>query len=68
DVKPVGFSGQPGCLIAFFVILPVLILVGTMIATFTIVTCLNVGGCFEQILQNIFEGFSQGLTPPVYPE
>ena len=59
--QPVGFSGQPGCLIAFFIILPVLIMIATMIATFTIITCLNIGGCFGSIMQNIFEGFSQGL-------
>ena len=64
--EPLGnFSGQIGCILVFFlVIFPLLIMIGTMIATFTIITCLNVGGCFERILQAIFEGFSQGLTPP----
>lgn len=63
DPEPLGFSGQPGCFIAFLIILPILIMIGTMIATFTIITCLNIGGCFETIMQNIFESFAQGLTP-----
>jgi hypothetical protein len=63
---PLGFSGQPGCLIAFFIILPVLIMIATMIATFTILTCLNINDCFAQILGGILEAFAQGLTPPDY--
>lgn len=64
DPEPLGFSGQPGCLIAFFIILPIIIMIGTMIATFTIITCLNINGCFETIMQNIFEGFAQGVILP----
>jgi len=64
DPEPLGFSGQPGCLIAFLIILPIIIMIGTMIATFTIITCLNINGCFQTIMQNILEGFAQGLTLP----
>ena len=63
DYAPVGFSGQPGCLIAFFIVLPIFIMIGTMIATFTILTCLNFRGCFESIMQSLFEGLSQRLYP-----
>ena len=56
-----GFSGQPKCLITFIIVFPVLILIATMIETFTIIMCLNIGGCFESIMQNMFKGFSQGL-------
>jgi len=63
DPEPLGFSGQPGCLLTFFIILPIIVMIVTMIATFTIITCLNIGGCFERLWENIAEGF-QGLTPP----
>ena len=63
DPEPLGFSGQPGCLIGFLIIFPILLMIATMVATFTIITCLNIRGCFETILQNLFEGM-QGLTPP----
>ena len=63
DPEPLGFSGQTGCLIGLLVILPILIMIGTMIATFTIITCLNINGCFEKVFEGIFEGL-QGLTPP----
>jgi hypothetical protein len=63
DPEPLGFSGQPGCLIGLLIILPILIMIGTMIATFTIITCLNINGCFEKVFEGIFEGL-QGLTPP----
>jgi hypothetical protein len=62
--EPVGFSGQLGCLIGFFIVLPIIVMIGTMIATFTIITCLNINSCFETIMQNILEGFSQGLDLP----
>jgi hypothetical protein len=64
--KPLGFSGQLGCgLVFILVILPLMLVIGTMIATFTIITCLNIGGCFEKILESVFSGL-QGLTPPDY--
>ncbi|MCK4416220.1 MAG: hypothetical protein KAU84_03620 [Thermoplasmatales archaeon] len=64
--EPLGFSGQIGCVMIFFmIVLPILVMIGTMIATFTIISCLNIGGCFEKILQSIFDGL-QGLTPPGY--
>ena len=65
--EPLGFSGQLGCFLVFFtVLLPILVMIGTMIATFTIITCLNIVCCLENILQGILEGALQGLTPPGY--
>ncbi|MCK5261685.1 MAG: hypothetical protein KAJ44_05855 [Thermoplasmatales archaeon] len=65
--EPLGFSGQLGCMMVFFmVIFPILVMIGTMIATFTILTCLNINNCLEKILQGILEGALQGLTPPGY--
>ena len=63
DPEPLGFSGQPGCLIAFFIVFPIFLMIAVMVATFTIITCLNIRGCFETILQNLMDGL-QGLTPP----
>ena len=60
EPEPLGFSGQPGCVITLFILLPILISIAIMIATITIITCLNIGGCFEKILEGMF----QGLTPP----
>jgi hypothetical protein len=63
DPEPLGFSGQPGCLIGFLIVFPIILMIAMMVATFTIITCLNIGGCFEKIMENLAEGM-QGLTPP----
>jgi hypothetical protein len=62
--EPLGFSGELGCTITLIVLLPILILIVTLVATITIITCLNLGGCFEQLFQNMMEGFLEGLTHP----
>jgi len=45
------------CVITYIVLLPVFLVIGLLIATITIVTCLNVNNCFEnlinQLLQNL---------------
>jgi hypothetical protein len=56
DTNPFAF------LILLLVLLPVLLMITTVIATATIITCLNLGGCFEALFENIVVGFFQGLT------
>jgi hypothetical protein len=51
-------------LILILVLLPVLLMITTLIATITIVTCLNIGGCFESLFESIVVEFFQGLTQP----
>jgi len=65
---PAGLStSNPiGCVIAAVVLAPVILIIGIVIATVTIVTCLNVGGCLETLMQNLMDSISQGLTPADY--
>jgi len=48
------------CIITYIVLLPVFLIIGLIIATVTIVTCLNINDCFT----NIMENFLQGLNRP----
>ena len=68
DPVPLGLSTSSviGCLITAIVLAPIMMMVGMIIATIVVVTCLNIGGCFETLLQNIMESFVQGFTPPGY--
>lgn len=69
--NPLGFSGQFGCVLTFFlVIFPMIMLitgfVGGILAliipgTFLVPGCLE--WIFQKVLEGILEGF-QGLTPP----
>jgi hypothetical protein len=63
--EPLGLStSNPiGCFIVVIAMLPLFLLLTILIATITIVTCLNVGGCFEAIWTQIGESFIQGLSP-----
>ncbi|MBU1941082.1 MAG: hypothetical protein KKC68_04855 [Candidatus Thermoplasmatota archaeon] len=57
DTNPIAI------LIILFALLPVFVTLVLIIATVTIVTCLNVGGCFETLFNNIVYGFINGLNP-----
>ena len=63
--QPLGLSTSSalGCFIIVIAMLPVLLIITTLIATITLVTCLNIGGCFEAIWTQIGESFIQGLSP-----
>ena len=69
--KPLGFSGELGCGIVFFlVVLPLIMMIGGflggMLAVIIPGTFL-VPGCLEWIFQTVFEGLAegfQGLLPP----
>ena len=63
--EPLGLSTSSaiGCFIVVIALLPLLLILTVMIATITIVTCLNVGGCFEAIWTQIGESLIQGLSP-----
>jgi hypothetical protein len=50
-------------LIVLLALLPVFVTLVLIIATATIITCLNVGGCFETLFNNIVYGFINGLNP-----
>jgi len=66
DPLPLGLSTSSaiGCFIIVLVMLPIIALIGGIIATMTIITCLNLGGCFETLVGGMLESFIQGLTPP----
>ena len=49
--------------ILMIALLPVLVTLVLIIATVTIITCLNVAGCFETIFMGIVYGFINGLNP-----
>lgn len=69
--KPLGFSGQIGCILTFFlVVFPIIMLIGGFVSaiiaiivpgTFIVPGCLE--WVFEKVFESIAEGF-QGLTPP----
>jgi hypothetical protein len=64
--RPLGLdtSSAIGCFITVLVLLPLAIVLGILIATITLVTCLNIGGCAETIIAAILQSIVQGLTPP----
>ena len=68
DPLPLGLSTSSalGCFIVALIVAPLLAVIGLIIATITIITCLNIGGCFENLVQGIVDNFIQGLTPPDY--
>lgn len=60
--KPLSLntSSNPlACVITVLVLLPVFLILTLLIATITIITCLNVNGCFE----TLFNSFIQELIP-----
>ena len=69
--KPLGFSGQPGCLLTFFlVVFPLIMFIGGFISAIValiIPGTFIIPGCLEWVIEKVFaaltEGF-QGLTPP----
>jgi hypothetical protein len=72
DHLPIGDGPMPlglndtnpfAVLILLLALLPLLLVLTIVIATVTIVTCLNIGGCFEALFENLVVGFFQGLTP-----
>lgn len=55
-----------GLLIVFiFVILPIVASLSLILATITIITCFNIGGCFEAIFLGLAYAFIQGLEQPI---
>jgi len=68
DPLPLGLSTSSvlGCFIVALIMIPLFVMIGLIIATITIITCLNIGGCFENLVQGILDNFIQGLTPPDY--
>ena len=61
--KGLTTSNAIGCLITIIALLPVAIVLAVIIGTITIITCLNIGGCLETLLENILEGILQDLIP-----
>jgi hypothetical protein len=66
DPQQLGLSTSSviGCFITVIILLPLAILIGVLVATITIVTCLNVGGCFGTVVQAILTGMVQELKHP----
>lgn len=72
-IEPLGLleQWQPGLLLVLFLLfvtlLPLLLLVGIVIATMTIITCLNINNCFESVMTGVFAilaAILQGLKQP----
>lgn len=64
--QPLGLSTSSaiGCFIIAIALIPVALIITMLLATITIVTCLNVGGCFETMFETIITNMFQGLTSP----
>ena len=52
-----------GCFVTAMALAIVAVVLALIISTITIVTCLNIGGCFETIGQRILDSIAQGLIP-----
>lgn len=65
EPMPQGLStyNALGCFIAFLILVPIFAMVGLIIATITIITCL-LPQCRENAIRSLVEGFVQGLTLP----
>ena len=63
---PLGLNNTNPIAIIILVIalLPVIVTIGLLVATITIITCLNINNCFENLVQGMFDSFIQGLTQP----
>ena len=61
--KGLSTSSAIGCVITVIALLPLALILAVLIGTITIVTCLNVGGCLEALLENILNSIIQDLTP-----
>lgn len=57
-------SSVIGCFVVILALLPLAIVIGFVVATLTIVTCLNISGCAEMIIRAILVGIAQELTQP----
>jgi hypothetical protein len=57
-------SNPIGCLVTVIALLPVIIILSVLIGTILIITCLNINGCLETLMQNIYDSILQQLIPP----
>ena len=64
-IEPLGLLEQwfPGALIIALMLLPIFILIGLMIATILIITCI-VPQCLEAVMEAVLTGILQGLKQP----
>ena len=61
--KGLSTSSIIGCLVTVIALLPLVIMLAVLIGTITIITCLNVGGCLEALMQSIYDSILQELMP-----
>ena len=63
--QPLGISTSSaiGCFIILIALIPVGLIITMLLATITIVTCLNISGCFETMFETIMTNILQGLEP-----
>ncbi len=64
--QPLGLSTSSaiGCFIMLIALIPLALVLTMLIATIMIVTCFNIGGCFEAMFETIMTNMIQGLTQP----
>lgn len=64
--KPLGFSGQIGCVLTFFlVIFPIIMMIGGFLSALLAIIIPGtflVPGCLEWVFQKVFEGIIEGLN------
>lgn len=66
DARPLGLdtSSMLGCFITVLVLLPIAVAIGLVVATAMLFTCLNIDGCFSEIVKAIFSQLIQDITQP----
>jgi hypothetical protein len=60
--RPMGLLNTTNpfaCVIVIIALLPVLIVLGLVIATITLVTCLNLNNCFNNLMNQMLQGLRQ---------
>lgn len=65
-ILPTGLNDTNviAALIVVIALIPLFLVLAILIATITIITCFNLGGCFENLWTNLVGGFIQGLKQP----
>lgn len=58
-------QGRPRCNLIFLLCLPLGFVLGRILSTITLMTCLNIGGCGEAIINIMITRVVQGLTQPL---
>lgn len=66
EARPLGLNTSSilGCFITTLLLLPIALAIGLVVATAMLFTCLNIDGCFSEVINAIFSQLVQEITQP----